>query len=88
MTDKDDIERKAVTRTVTVSDLEPHELASIFAAYDDDQQAAFFDAVADEVKDWGGTGWCGQCSWFVPKLKADGKVPQDIRQQIREMFSV
>lgn len=67
------IERKAITRTVTVSDLEPTELASIFAAYDDNQQAAFFDAVADEVKEWGGNGWCGQCSWFVPKLTARAK---------------
>ena len=66
-------ERKAVTRTVTVSDLSPSELASIFSAYDDNEQAAFFDALAEEVKDWPGSGWCMQCAWFIPKLSKGGK---------------
>lgn len=67
------ITKQVVTRTVTVSDLTPQELASIFAAYPDDDQAAFFDAVAEEVKDWPGSGWCMQCCWFIPKLGKGGR---------------
>ena len=56
-----------VTRTVTISDLSPAEMASIFAAYSDDQQAAFFDAIAAESKDWPGTGWSMQALYIVSK---------------------
>ncbi len=63
-----EVARKAITRTVTLSDLSPAELASIFAQMDSGQQAAFFDALAEEVKDWPGTGWCMQCSWIEQEM--------------------
>lgn len=59
-----DVIKQTVTRTVTLSDLTPVELASIFAAYDSEQQATFFTALRAETKDWPGTGWCGQ-SWHI-----------------------
>lgn len=68
-----EVTKQAITRTVTLSDLTPAELASIFAAFDDHHQAAFFDALADEVKDWPGTGWSMQCCYFVPKLGDRGR---------------
>lgn len=67
-----DIARTAVTRTVTLSDLTPAELASILAAYDAKQQAAFFSALTVEARDWPGTGWDGQAWHIVSILDADG----------------
>lgn len=64
---------KTITRTVTLSDLTPVELASIFAAYDDGQQAAFFNALAAETGDWPGTGWEGQCYHICKNLSPDGQ---------------
>lgn len=51
---------KKITRTVTVSDLTPKEMASIFAEWFDDKQAAFFNALAVESKNWPGGGFGGQ----------------------------
>lgn len=68
---------KTVTRTVTVSDLTPAEMASIFAGWYDDQQAAFFDALAAETKDWPGCGWAGQAYAFGQKLGNDGRMIMD-----------
>lgn len=61
-----------VTRTVVVSDLTPAEMASIFAQWDSDQQAAFFDALKAEAADWPGMGWCGQAMSIVDKLGDPG----------------
>lgn len=62
-----------VTRTVTISDLTPAEMASIFASWFDDQQAQFFDALADETKDWPGCGWSGQAYCIAQKLGPKGR---------------
>lgn len=64
--------KSAITRTVTLSDLTPAELASIFSDFDSKQQAAFFNALHEEVKTYAGTGWCGQCSWIVDDLDRGG----------------
>lgn len=76
-----DAAKTVITRTVTVSDLSPAELASIFANYDDTQQARFFDCLADEVKDWPGTGWCMQCSYIEGKMTDRAK---DIVRKLAE----
>lgn len=65
--------RTAVTRTITLSDLTPAEVASIFSNWTDQEQAAFFNALAGEVKDWPGTGWCMQCSYITQKLDDGGR---------------
>jgi hypothetical protein len=67
------VAKQSVTRTITVSDLTPQELASIFANYSCDEQAAFFDALVEEGRDWPGTGWCMQSSYFVPKVGSEGQ---------------
>ena len=62
-----------VTRTVTISDLTPEEMASIFAAWDDHQQGAFFNALHVEAKDWPLGGWNGQFWHVVKHLDANGR---------------
>lgn len=62
-----------VTRTVTLSDLTPAELASIFAGWDDNLQAEFFTHIAEESKDWPGTGWEMQACHIADKLASAGK---------------
>lgn len=61
-----------VTRTVTISDMTPAEMASIFASWFDDQQAAFFAALVEESKDWPGSQFEGQAYAIVQKLDRDG----------------
>lgn len=51
---------KTITRTVTISDLTPEEMASVFAGWHSGRQAAFFNALAAEAKGWPGAGWTGQ----------------------------
>lgn len=63
---------KTVTRTVTISDLTPAEMASIFAGWFDTDQAAFFDALAAETADWPGCGWGGQAYELCTKLGEPG----------------
>lgn len=63
-----DDKRSAITRTITLSDLEPQELASIFAQYDSEKQAAFFAALVVEGADWPSTGWCGQSLYMVSEM--------------------
>lgn len=64
---------KPVTRTVSVNDLTPQELAALFCQLCNDEQAEFFAAVADESKDWPGTGWDGQAMAIVEKLDSAGR---------------
>lgn len=70
---------KTITRTVTISDLTPQEMASIFADWFDDEQAEFFDALHEESKDWPGCGFGGQAYAFAQKLGPGGrKIVDDI----------
>jgi hypothetical protein len=64
-------EVQTVTRTVTVSDLTPAEMASIFAAWDSRHQAAFFAALREESRDWPHSGWCGQAYYLVSDANPD-----------------
>ena len=52
--------KTAITRTVTVENISPQELARLFSEMSDIEQAAFFDAVANESMPWPGLGWCMQ----------------------------
>lgn len=50
----------AVTRTVTIDDLTPQEVAQLFCGFFDCGQAAFFNEVARISATWPGAGWCSQ----------------------------
>ena len=65
--------KTAITRTVTISDLTPQEMASIFTGWYDDEQAAFFDAIKAETVGWPGSGWCGQACAIAQHLKPEGR---------------
>jgi hypothetical protein len=60
------------TRTVSLADLTPSELAAIFAHMNSDDQAHFFNKVASETRGWPGTGWCGQCAYIIDGLSDEG----------------
>lgn len=62
-----------VTRTLEIDDMTPQELASIFARWFADEQAAFFSAIAVESKDWPGTGWCQQACAIAEHLDDAGR---------------
>jgi len=62
-----------VTRTVTVSDLTPAEMASIFADWSDIQQAEFFDHLHRESLGWPNSGWYGQAYSIVSRLTPNGR---------------
>lgn len=49
-----------VTRTIELNDLNPLELAEVFCEYYGDDQASFFEAVAEITASWPGSGWCSQ----------------------------
>lgn len=61
-----------VTRTLSLDDLTPKEMAAIFAPMDSVGQAQFFNAVATATKYWPGTGWCGQCAYIIDDLSDEG----------------
>jgi hypothetical protein len=62
---------RTVTRTVTVSDLTPIEMASVFASWVSVDQAAFFTALREESRDWPNSGWCGQAHYIVSDADAE-----------------
>lgn len=62
----------APTRTITLDDMTPEELAQLFAPMGSDEQARFFDALAVITGDWRGLGWCGQCAYMVDNLSTAG----------------
>lgn len=64
---------KTVTRTLTVSDLTPAEMASVFADWSDIDQAEFFHHLRAESRDWPNSGWCGQAYNIVSRLSPDGR---------------
>jgi hypothetical protein len=62
-----------VTRTIELNDLEPVELAEMFAAMSGQDQARFFGAVWRIAKSWPGAGWCQQSCELVTHLDKDGR---------------
>lgn len=51
---------REITRTLTIADITPAELAKVFAAMFADEQAAFFSEVGRIAATWPGAGWCQQ----------------------------
>lgn len=47
-------------RTVTIADITPAELASLFCGMYADEQAAFFSEIGRITSAWPGAGWCQQ----------------------------
>jgi hypothetical protein len=66
-------EKKVLSRTLTftVSDLSPAEMASVFAGWDDGQQAAFFHALHEEAQSWPGGGWWLQIANACDKMSPE-----------------
>ena len=63
----------AITRTVTIDDITPQELATLFLDMPDSEQAAFFNAFKATTDTWPGAGWCQQCCAMSEYLDNDGK---------------
>ena len=62
----------SVTRTITIDDIAPEELARVFLRYDGEQQAAFFNSMKAVTDTWPGAGWCSQCLCVSEHLDASG----------------
>lgn len=63
----------AVTRTITLEDITPEELAFTFCEMDAGAQAEFFAVVWKVARTWPGAGWCQQSLGIVEKLDSDGR---------------
>jgi len=63
--------RDHITRTVTLDDIKPAELAVMFANMDSREQIEFFGEVGRIALDWSGAGWCQQSSMIVRDLHLD-----------------
>lgn len=60
-----------VSRTISLDDMTPEEMAKLFAAMGSDEQIRFFSALRAETKDWPGSGWCMQCSYIAADADTD-----------------
>lgn len=70
-----------ITRTITLDDPTPAELAAAFCDLDGDDQAAFLSAVWRIAKEWPGAGWCQQ-SYAIMQAS-----DRDTRETIRVLAS-
>lgn len=61
-----------VSRTIELTDITPNELAHLFTAMDNHQQAWFFASIWRIAKDWPGAGWCQQSCDIIGSAEADG----------------
>lgn len=66
-----------ITRTITLDDPTPEELAKAFCDFDNGDQAAFLSAIWQITKAWPGAGWCQQSCSIVEV--ADNDAIQTIR---------
>jgi hypothetical protein len=62
-----------ITRTITLDDLTPDELAELFCKMFADEQAAFFAKVAQVASTWPGAGMCQQACAIADHLDHDGR---------------
>lgn len=67
----------SITRTITLDDLTPEEMARAFCDFDNEDQAAFLGAIWRIAKEWPGAGWCQQ-SFEIAEV-ADSDAIQAIR---------
>lgn len=63
----------SITRTITLDDLTPQELADRFASMFDNEQAEFFAEVAKIATTWPGAGMCQQACSIAKHLDDDGR---------------
>lgn len=49
-----------LTRSITIDDLTPEEMAYLFCEMDSRGQARFFTRVGEMAANWSGAGWCQQ----------------------------
>lgn len=61
-----------ITRTITLDDLTPVELADCFASMFADEQAKFFAEVARIAATWPGAGMCQQACSIATHLDVNG----------------
>ncbi len=54
-----------VSRTITLDDLRPDELADLFCEMNSSGQAEFFNNISVIARDWPGAGWCQQACDIV-----------------------
>ncbi len=62
-----------LTRTITVEDISPQELAELFCDMYADEQAVFFAEIASITAKWPGAGWCQQSCGIADKLNRAGR---------------
>lgn len=62
----------SITRTITLDDLSPAEIAYAFAEMNDEQQAQFFSEVGRIAATWPGAGMCQQAYAIADHLDASG----------------
>lgn len=67
------IPRPEITRSITIADITPQELANVFAGMWAEEQAEFFGHVWEIARAWPGAGWCGQSSAIAKALTPAGK---------------
>lgn len=63
--------RMTVTRTIELHDINPRELAELFAEMDSKMQARFFAAIRPIATKWPGAGWCQQSSSIIRDMDED-----------------
>lgn len=63
----------AVTRTLTLDDLSPAEVAELFCDMNSSDQAEFFNAVAEIARSWPGAGWCQQACEIIRSKDLDDR---------------
>ncbi len=63
----------SITRTITLDDLTPAEVAEAFCELDGDQQASFFQHVGLIAREWPGAGWCQQSYAITENLSPGGR---------------
>ena len=61
-----------ITRTFTIADITPQELATTFLDWNSEEQAAFFNAFKAETDKWPGAGWCQQSCEISRFLEPSG----------------
>lgn len=62
-----------IIRTIKINDLNPHELAELFADMDDVDQAKFFNRIWEIASEGPGAGWCKQSSGIARNLDRGGR---------------
>lgn len=68
-----DVHKGIIIRTQVISDITPAEAAAIFAGWDAEQQALFFNQVMIEAEDWPGGAWHSQAMHIESEMTEKAK---------------